>query len=82
MLCYVLLAIFAQVIITVIVTSLKVPRITDGITPVRWMHEFKLTVQLPDTVLSDSGRETKGSGGGMKGGKEFIAKRFHIQDII
>jgi len=54
----------------------------DGLISVRWMHEFKLSAQLPDIVLSDSGRETKRNVGGMKKGKEFIAKRFHIHDII
>jgi hypothetical protein len=78
----VLLAIFTQVKITVIVTSLKLPRITDGIMQVRWMHEFKLAAQLPDTVLSGSGRETKRNVGGMKEGKKVVAERFHIQDII
>ena len=65
MLCYVLLAIFAQAKITVIVMSLNVLRIIDGI-----MHEFKLTAQLPDIVFSDSGRETKRNGG-MKDGKKW-----------
>jgi len=37
--------------------------------------------QLPDIALTDSGRETKRNAG-MKEGKKFIAKRFHIQDII
>lgn len=37
--------------------------------------------QLTDIVISDSGRETKRNGG-MKEGKKFTAKRFHIQDII
>jgi hypothetical protein len=54
----------------------------DGLMSVRWMHEFKLSAQLPGIVLSDSGRETKRNGGGLKEGKKFIAKRFHIQDII
>lgn len=42
MLCYVLPSILTQAKTTVIVISLQVPRIPDGLMPVRWKHEFGL----------------------------------------
>ena len=82
MLCCVLRASLPQAKITVIVMSLKVPRIINSLMPFDGCMCLSLErSQLTDIVISDSGRETKRNGG-MKEGKKFTAKRFHIQDII